>query len=169
MTDDDSVHIYGSMHATGNGKGTVRMESVFATDPSDLWRAITDPERLKHWAAVVDGDLRLGGTFYARFTSSWEGPGRVEICDPPKHLALRMEPGTPDETVIDAVLTPVGSATRLVVEDRGLPLLKIALHGAGWQVHIEDLTRYLAGQESLDWRTRWQSLTPDYQARRIVE
>lgn len=169
MSDHDSVHIDGSMRATGNGKGTVRMESVFDTDPDDLWTALTDPERLKRWVAVVEGDFRLGGTIHARFTSSWEGPGRVEVCDPPKHLVLRMEPGTPDETVIDAVLTPVGSRTRLVVEDRGHPLSEIAFHGAGWHVHIDDLARFLSGRQPLEWRPRWQALTPEYQARRVVE
>ncbi|MGY1747745.1 SRPBCC domain-containing protein [Modestobacter sp. SYSU DS0511] len=28
---------------------------------TDVWRAITDPERLRHWYIEVTGDLRPGG------------------------------------------------------------------------------------------------------------
>lgn len=42
------------------------------------------PERLARWIGEVEGDLRLGGDFCARFfTSGWEGAGRVETCEPP--------------------------------------------------------------------------------------
>jgi hypothetical protein len=57
-----------------DGKAVVRMEHRFSTDIDDLWPALTDPQRLARWIAIVDGDLRLGGEFWARFTSGWEGP-----------------------------------------------------------------------------------------------
>ena len=85
------------------------------------------------------------------------------MCDPPNRLVLTMEPGTDDEAVIEAVLTAEGERTRLVVEERGLPLDVLHGHGAGWQAHVEDLGRYLAGDEST-WRARWQELAPAYQS-----
>jgi hypothetical protein len=63
-----------------------------------------------------------------------------------------------------------------VVEERGLPVDKLYLHGAGWQAHLEDLGRSLASDTSAHpkrwteqtpaptWRLRWDELTPDYQA-----
>jgi hypothetical protein len=36
-------------------------------------------------------------------------------------------------------------------------------HGAGWQVHMEDLGTYLSGGEPTSWRTRWVELTPAYE------
>jgi uncharacterized protein YndB with AHSA1/START domain len=36
----------------------------------------------------VEGDLRPGGEFRARFTSGWEGTGRVEACEPPRRLRV---------------------------------------------------------------------------------
>jgi hypothetical protein len=74
-----------------------------------------------------------------------------------------MEPDTPDETIIEAILTPVGDRTRLVIEDRGIPLDELPSHGAGWQAHVEDLAAYLAGREPGPWRVRWTELTPDYE------
>jgi uncharacterized protein YndB with AHSA1/START domain len=146
-----------------DGKAVVRMEDWFSTGVDDLWSALTDPQRLARWIATVEGDLRLGGEFWARFTSScWEGPGRVDVCDPPRRLRLTMSPGQDDQTVIEAELTADGDQTRLVVEERGLPIGAAAGRGAGWQAHVEDLGAYLAGRELADWRERWTELTPAY-------
>src|ERR1017187_10018672 len=93
------TRIVGSLRSE-DGRGAVRMEDRYGTDIEDLWSALTDPRRLARWIAEVKGDLRLGGEFHARFTSSWEGPGRVDACEPPRRLLLRMSPGRPEETVI---------------------------------------------------------------------
>jgi uncharacterized protein YndB with AHSA1/START domain len=156
------ARIVGSLRSE-DGKGTVRMEDRYDTDIDDLWSALTNPRRLARWIAEVKGDLCLGGEFHARFTSSWEGPGRVEVCEPPRRLLLRMSPGQPDEAVIEAQLTAEGSQTILVIEERGLPLDGFAGHGAGWQAHVEDLAAHLAGREPADWRTRWIELVPPYE------
>lgn len=44
--------------------------------------------------------------------------------------------------MVEAHLTADGERTRLVVEERGLPLDVLPFHGAGWQTHPEDLGRY---------------------------
>jgi uncharacterized protein YndB with AHSA1/START domain/uncharacterized damage-inducible protein DinB len=156
------TRIVGSLRSE-DGRGTVRMEDRYGTDIEDLWSALTDPRRLARWIAEVKGDLRLGGEFHACFTSSWEGPGRVDACEPPRRLLLRMSPGRPEETVIEAQLTAEGSQTILVIEERGLPLDELAGHGAGWQAHVEDLAAHLSGGKPADWRTRWIELTPPYE------
>ncbi len=97
-----------------------------------------------------------------QFTSTWQGPGRIDVCEAPNHLMVTMEPGTDDEAVIEAVLTAEGARTRLVVEERGLPLDVLYKHGAGWQAPIEDLARHLDGGESM-WKARWEQLTPVYE------
>ena len=107
--------------------------------------------------------LRVGGIVQAQFTSTWEGPGRIDVCDAPNHLVLTMEPGTEDEAEIEAVLTAEDERTRLVVEERGLPLDVLYKHGAGWQAHVEDLGRYLAGGQSM-WKARWDELSPAYRS-----
>jgi uncharacterized protein YndB with AHSA1/START domain len=151
----------GSLRAV-DGKAVVRMEDAFETGIDDLWSALTDPQRLARWIARVEGDLRLGGQFRASFTSGWEGPGRVDVCDPPRRLLVTMAQDQDDETVIAAELIPDGDRTRLVVEERGLPLNEAADHGAGWQAHVEDLAAHLSGRPRADWRTRWAELTPAY-------
>ena len=51
----------------------------------------------------------------------------------------------------------------LVIEARGLPIEYLAAHGAGWQVHVEDLAAHLAGRERCDIKARWDELIPAYQ------
>jgi uncharacterized protein YndB with AHSA1/START domain len=151
-----------TMRAIDEQRGAIRVEDVYATDIDDLWGACTQPERLARWIGEVTGDLRAGGGIHAAFVSTWTGPGRVEACDPPHHLLLTMEPATDDEAQIEAWLTADGETTRLVVEERGLPLEQLHFHGAGWQAHLEDLSRSLAGESSV-WKARWTELTPAYE------
>ncbi len=158
-----SVRALGTLRAA-DGTGIVRLEDRFDTDVDDLWSALTDPRRLARWLGEVEGDLRPGGEFRARyFASGWEGTGRVDVCEPPRRLLiLTTSPDEPDG-VIEATLTADGDATILVIEDRGLPLEQIAAYGAGDQIHVEDLAAYLAGGERCDPRARWQELHPAYQ------
>jgi uncharacterized protein YndB with AHSA1/START domain len=167
------VKIIGTIRSLDGTRGAVRVEDVYDSDIDDVWEACTNPERLARWIAKVSGDLRVGGSFHAVFTSTWAGPGRVDACEKPHHLLLTTQPGTTDEAQIEAWLTEEGSGTRLVVEERGLPLDSIHFHGAGWQAHLEDLGRSLlrdAGprpwaQQSPEpgWHARWIELTPAYE------
>ena len=81
------ARIVGTLARTEDGKGAVRMEDLYDTDIDDLWSALTDPRRLARWIADVAGDLRLGGQIHARFTSTWEGPGRIDVCQAPRRLS----------------------------------------------------------------------------------
>ncbi len=156
--------ILGSLRSA-DGKGIVRMEDSFDTDIDDLWSALTDPRRLARWLGEVEGDLRLGGAFRARFfATGWEGTGRVEACEPPQRLqVVTNDPEEPDEHVIEATLAADGERTVLVIEERGMPLEQLAAYGAGVQIHVEDLAAYLAGRErDDDVRTRWEELVPPY-------
>jgi uncharacterized protein YndB with AHSA1/START domain len=168
------VRIIGTMRALDATRGAVRVEDVYDTDIDDLWQACTEPKRLARWIAEVSGDVREGGTVQAVFTSTWSGPARIERCEAPHHLLITTEPGSADEAQIEAWLTPEGSRTRLVVEERGLPLDSLHFYGAGWQVHLEDLARSLTDgsahgsgwseeKPAPAWHARWTELTPVYQ------
>jgi uncharacterized protein YndB with AHSA1/START domain len=158
------TRILGSLRSA-DGKGAVRMQDRFDTDIDDLWSALTDPRRLARWMGEVEGDLRLGGEFRARFfASGWEGTGRVEACEPPRRLLLLTEhPRQTGEHFMEVTLAADGEQTILVWEERGMPLDLLAAYGAGIQVHVEDLAAYLAGCERCDADARWNELTPAYQ------
>jgi uncharacterized protein YndB with AHSA1/START domain len=148
---------------TADGKGVVRMEDRFDTDIDDLWSALTDPGRLARWLGEFEGDLSLGGQFRARFFDGWEGAGRVEACEPPRHLlVVTKHVRQTNEHTIEATLTADGDHTILVLELQGMPVNLLAEYGAGNQVHVEDLAAYLAGRELGDGEARWNELMPAY-------
>lgn len=163
------------MRALDETHGAVRVEDLYDTGINDLWQACTSPERLARWIARVDGDLRVGGTIELVFTSTWTGPARIEVCDAPHHLLLTTEPGTPDEGQMEAWLTEEGDKTRLVVEERGLPITHLPFYASGWRAHLEDLGRSLetdgsvhpggwsSEESAAGWKARWEELTPAYQ------
>ena len=149
---------------SADGKGIVRVEDRFDTDIDDLWSAVTDPRRLARWLGDVEGDLRLGGEFSARFfASGWEGTGRVEACEPPRLLRLLTRQPDQPEQIIEVTLTAEGDQTILAWEERGMPIDHVAGYGAGIQVHVEDLAAHLAGRERCDAAARWSELFPAYQ------
>ncbi|HZE39534.1 MAG TPA: SRPBCC family protein [Stackebrandtia sp.] len=156
----DGTGVVGTLHLM-DGKGVVRMEDVFDTAIEDLWSALTEPKRLARWIGEVEGEPRLGERVRARFTSSWEGWLRVDVCEPPRRLEVASLDNDAS-TVIAAELFAEGDRTRLVVEERGFPVPEVAAHGAGWQAHIEDLGAYLADTPRRDWVTRWKELSPSY-------
>jgi uncharacterized protein YndB with AHSA1/START domain len=158
--------ILGSLRSA-DGKGIVRMEDRFDTEIGHVWSALTDPRHLARWMGEIEGDLQVGGEFRARYVDGWEGTGRVEACDPPQRLLLRMrdadpQPGQPEETVTEATLTVDGDQTSLVVEERGMPLNLLAAYGVGVQLHVERLADHLAGRKRGNTEARWDELLPAY-------
>jgi uncharacterized protein YndB with AHSA1/START domain len=167
MTSDarEGGRILGSLESDA-GKGIVRMEDRFDTGIDEVWSALTDPARLSRWYGEVEGDLRLGGEYHARlFASGWEGTGRVEACEPPQRLRVRIKDADePDENEIEATLTADGEQTIVVWEERGMPVDLLSAYGAGVQLHVEDLADHLAGRERRDdVKARWDELHPAYQ------
>jgi uncharacterized protein YndB with AHSA1/START domain len=160
--------------ALDDTRGAVRVEDVYDTDIEDLWQACTTPERLSRWICTVSGEPHPGGTVEVVFTSTWSGPVRIDTCDAPHHLLVTTQPGTDEEGEIEVWLTADGPRTRLLVEDRGHPLEELHFHGAGWQVHLEDLARSLTTEGSAHptgwseqrpaaaWHERWTELMPYY-------
>ena len=173
------MKMLGTLRRLDDTHGAVRVEDVYDTDIEDLWRACTDPERLARWIAEVSGDLTVGGTVQLVFTSTWAGPAVVAACDAPHHLLLTTQPGTEEEGQLEAWLTSEGTRTRLVVEERGLPVDQLHFYGSGWQAHLEDLRAslghgdpvhpdgYSAERAASTWHARWTELTAAYERRPV--
>jgi uncharacterized protein YndB with AHSA1/START domain len=160
--------VLGSLHSV-DGEGVVRMGDRLETGIDDLWGALTDPARLAQWFGEVEGELSQGGEFRVRIALAGERRGRVEACEPPQHLRLTMrdpdpQPGQPERTVIEAQLIAEGAQTRVVWEERGMPVTLLPAYGAGIQIHVEHLADYLNGRQLRNAEARWNELFPAYEA-----
>ena len=163
-----NASVLGSLHSV-DGEGVVRMEDRLDTGIDDLWGALTDPDRLAHWYGEVEGELSHGSEFRVRIALAGERAGQVEACEPPQRLLLTMrdpdpQPGGPEQTVIEAQLTPEGAQTRLVWETRGMPVDLLPAYGAGIQIHVEQLADYIGGRELRNAGARWDELFAAYEA-----
>ena len=166
MTGDAAV--LGSLHSV-DGEGVVRMEDRLDTGIDDLWGALTHPDRLAQWFGELEGELSRGGEVRVRIALAGERTGRVEACEPPRRLLLTMrdpdpQPGQPEQTVIEAELTAEGAQTRLVWEERGMPVDLLPAYGTGVQIHVEHLADYISGRELRGVEARWNELFPAYEA-----
>jgi hypothetical protein len=89
------------------------------------------------------------------------------VCEPPRRLRLINADEHPDDRVTEVTLTADGDRTILVWEERGMSLTLLPAYGAGIQVHVEDLTAFIAGRERCDAAARWHELQPAYEASSI--
>ena len=155
--------ILGALAAAGD-LGVVRMEDRFDSDIDDVWSALTDRARLAVWYGDLEGEMGPGGEYRARLhASGWEGTGRIEAFEPPRHLLVAIRDSEePGEGALEVTLTPDGEGTSIVWEERGMPADLLAAYGAGIQIHVEDLGAYLAGRDRCDANARWQELSPAY-------
>ncbi len=76
-----------AMEWEGRPARAVTMVRRYPTATDDLWRAITDAERIKRWFLPLTGDLRVGG----RYQLEGNAGGTIERCEPPRILAVTWE------------------------------------------------------------------------------
>jgi uncharacterized protein YndB with AHSA1/START domain len=145
---------------TDGARPALRFERHLAHPVERVWRAITDPEELRHWSpAVPQWTLEPGATF--TIEGAGEETGRIVEVSPP-HLLVCEWGG--DRMRYE--LAAEGDGCLLVFEhefgDRDLT----AQTAAGWDVCLDRLEALLAGaplaeRESLE---RWPQLHERYAA-----
>jgi uncharacterized protein YndB with AHSA1/START domain len=71
----------------GKPANVVLASRGYDTSITDLWDAVTNPERIPRWLAPVSGDLKLGG----RYALEGNATGTITRCQPPRELAVTWE------------------------------------------------------------------------------
>jgi uncharacterized protein YndB with AHSA1/START domain len=163
MTSTESGGVLGSLRSEGSD-GVIRMEARLDATVDTVWAALTEPRRLAKWYGDVTGDLRVGGEYKVHVhMSGWEGTGRIEVCEAPHRLVIfGKEPDDPSEQSDEITLEATGNGTLFVAEQRGIPRDLIAAFAAGAQLHVEDLAKYLAGNDRVEPGSRFDELHEVY-------
>jgi uncharacterized protein YndB with AHSA1/START domain len=84
---------------------------LYATDRGDLWKALTDAERLPRWFAPVTGQLELGG----RYQLEGNAGGSILKCVPSEELEITWEFGG-QVSWVRVSLTQEAGGTRMTLE-----------------------------------------------------
>ncbi|MDG4830956.1 SRPBCC family protein [Solwaraspora sp. WMMD1047] len=126
---------------TVDGRQRLRIERRLGHPPAKVWRALTEPDELRHWfPAEVRLEPRAGGriTFGA---DSDQDFSVITAYDPPRLLAF----GWGGDTLRFEV-TPDGPGSLLVFEHTFDTRSAAASYASGWQACFEGLDRVLAGR-----------------------
>ena len=90
----------------------IRKEIVLPAPREEVWRALTDPERLADWFAnEVELDLRPGGDAYFGWDNGEQRRATVTDVEPGERLAFSWE----DEGEVEFTLADDVDGTRLTV------------------------------------------------------
>ena len=135
-------------HSEAGEVVTVTLERRYPAEVTDVWQAITDPERVRRWFVPLTGDLRPGGNF------QFEGHagGDIMTCEPPRHLLVTFGG---ESSIVDVLLSGDGEQTLLRLT-HSVPLELAgstagALYvGPGWDGALLGIALYLAGEVSGD-------------------
>ncbi len=94
----------------------VRREIVFDAPREEVWKAVTDPERLEEWFANdVELELEPGGEGRFRWDDGSERQAVVEEVDPEQRFAFRWWEEEAEPTSVELTLEDAPNGTRLVV------------------------------------------------------
>lgn len=160
---DDQLNALGVLDLAGD-RGSVHFDRTYDFPPSDVWSALTDPDRLARWLGSVTGDLRTDGRYLLDFGDGDEAKGRIVACEKPTRLAVTWEFPGEGTTQLEATLTAVDGGTRLTLTHTNLRRGDLLQYGPGWHTFLDHLGVVLAGDEPSGWQARYEDLRPRYAA-----
>lgn len=141
------------------GTATVVIERTFRAPATDVWAAVTEPDRLVRWIGTWSGDP-ASGTVQFRMTAEGEDveaePVTVHECDPPRRLVLSWDSsGVLWHVELD--LTEAAGVTVLTFAQRVPDTATGRDVGPGWEYYLDRLAAAVAGRAVAD--VAW----PDYE------
>lgn len=132
----------------GGGDGhVVELSRAYDATAEDLWDACTTPERIARWFLPVSGDLRAGGTYQLEGNAG----GRIEACEPPRHLRLTWVFGEQQSLLEVDVAGLAGDRAQLrlrhtVPDDDHWRQFGPGATGVGFELALLGLAAHLAGR-----------------------
>ncbi len=127
------------------------LESVYDTEISNLWDALTNKKRLPRWFAPVDGDFKLGG----RFQIKGNAEGEITHCEHEKRFELTWEFGGDVSWVIVEV-KPDNDKARLFLEhlayseSEHFETYGPGATGVGWDLALVGCDYYVQTAQSIE-------------------
>jgi uncharacterized protein YndB with AHSA1/START domain len=130
----------GTLH-TIDGRPLLRFERRFAHSVDRVWRAITDPDDLRHWfPGVPDWTLEAGSTFTVHGDAG--GDGRITELDPPRLLAFDWRE---DRLRFELEADGDGDGCRLTFTHAFADRAVGARTAAGWEVCLDRMDAQMHG------------------------
>ncbi|MEV0082288.1 SRPBCC family protein [Saccharopolyspora sp. NPDC050642] len=143
-----SVQRVVSQHSVvGGAQVSVLLRRNYAAPIEELWRALTEPDRLRRWFLPITGELREGG----RYQFEGNAGGQILRCAAPRLVKI-----TFGDSVLELRLAETDDGTGLEMM-HSVPMEPISsgagalFVGPGWDVDLLGLDRYLRGEHVPGW------------------
>jgi uncharacterized protein YndB with AHSA1/START domain len=121
------------------------LSRAFATGATDLWDALTNPDRIPRWFLPITGELGVGGSYQLQGNAG----GTIEECEPPRRFRVTWVYGEAPATWLTVTLHPEGPSSRLDVEHVGPVPEELwaqfgpSATGIGWDLALHGLALHL--------------------------
>ncbi|MEA2001624.1 MAG: SRPBCC family protein [Actinomycetota bacterium] len=163
MPDDNTD--YGQLIDVG-GRRVVRFVRRYPVSPTEVWAAITEPDRMARWAFRAEMEPRSGGMLRFDFGEPGVSAGTILEWDKPSVLEYEWATDTETPWRIRFELTSDGDNGTLLTFDHLLPDASNPGFAAGWHWHLDRLAIHLAGSVPADVETdeHFDRLLKRYQA-----
>jgi uncharacterized protein YndB with AHSA1/START domain len=131
--------------------------------PAEIWRFITEPEKLKTWLAKAQIDLKVGGGIDLRYDTGYVAKGNILRLVPDSLLEYTWWDGDEPESLLRWELKSIGdSGTELSLIhtfEHKCDLPKVL---SGWHVHLDMLAITLEGKPA-EWSwENWEREIENY-------
>ena len=143
------------------------IERTFRAPIEDVWRSITEPERMNRWIGTWEGEAGPGKR--VMFTMTAEGDAvpeetLIHRCDPPTHLAVESSVGGMSWPM-QVDLSEANGVTTLVFQQSIDPGDEHASsYGPGWEYYLDRLATIHAGADFADWDDYYPAQVPYWEA-----
>ncbi len=138
---------------------TLQLKRTFQAPRERVYRAWTDPEEMKSWAApsedyevAAEVDLRVGGKYRIQMThrdgAVHTAYGEYEVVSAPEKLVYTWswEDGVAKDTLVTVEFRDLGAATELTLTHERFPNTEARdKHSQGWSGCVERLEQLVAG------------------------
>lgn len=163
------IPISGRRQRVGDEEQVVWQRNIVAP-LEDVWRTLTDPDRLEAWIGTWSGDPASGRIEFRMTAEGDDAPAEpqlVEVCEPPRRFRVRSDAPDPAQAwTLDVALTHDDGVTTLRFAQVITPELPLDMIGPGWEYYLDRFVAAQTGQDigEIDWAD-YEPLMADYTAR----
>ena len=153
----------GRLAQTAKGNRLV-VSRTFRAPIQDVWASVTEPDRTARWFGVWKGDAAPGRMIKVQMGVEESSPWldkRIDVCDPPRRLALSNESGG---MRIELRLSHTDGLTELQLVHHLDPTDDISAYGPGWEYYLDMLVASRDGLPTPTFDAYYPAMKPYYEA-----
>jgi uncharacterized protein YndB with AHSA1/START domain len=153
----------GRLFPTADGADLV-VSRTFPASIEDVWASVTESDRTARWFGAWEGDAGAGRTIKMQMAFEDQAPWfdvRIDVCDPPRRLALTMRDESGDQR-LELLLSHAGGSTELRLVHHLDSAEATGDMGPGWEYYLDMLVAARDGLPTPSFDDYYPAMKPYY-------